>query len=200
VPASADALSLTSVGKGDWVSITTGTTSQTGWAGEINWLLTTPSFTESLYTYCVDLFDPALYTQNPITVKTTNDLTSSTSPNSTPGAGGRVAWLFNTFADGIHGLANNQVAFDEAAGLQIAIWETMYNSSAFTVAANADATSWAGKYLGALGTHTSVAMYLDAPTGRGQDQIAHLPEPSSVLLVSLALPLIFAYRRRRTSA
>lgn len=195
----ADSLTLTSLGKGEWVSIKIGTKTETGWAGEINWLLNSTSFTGAVYTYCVDLFDNAQNLQTPVAVETTNDLTSSTSPHSTAGAGGRAAWLFNTYSDVVHALTNTKLAADQAAGLQIAIWQAMYDSTAFTVTASAGATYWAGQYLSAMGSKTSVATYLDTPIGKGQDQITRFPEPASGVLFGLALATLVLLDRRLRS-
>ena len=92
-----------------------------------------------------DLFDGALNTQNPVTAKSTDDLNSSTTPYVTDGAGARAAWLFNTYSDGIHSLLTNTsqnaaFAAAQAAGLQLAIWETLYPTNAFTFQASAAAT------------------------------------------------------------
>lgn len=206
-PASADSLTLTGLGKGEWVSVTRNGVAVTGWAGEGNWLLSTTGFTGNIYAYCVDLFDDALTVQNPITVKTTDQLNSTTTAFVNPldlTAGARAAWLFNTYADGIHSLTNTATAAAQAAGLQLAIWETLYPalypSSAFNFTASAAATTWANTYIGSLGTNTSVATFLDAAKGKGQDQITRVPEPATVLLCLLALPLLFVFRRRRVAA
>ena len=200
-PASADSLSLQGLGKGQSVSLTMGSVTESGWAGEINWLLTTSGGTEQIYTYCVDLFSPALNTQNPVTVETTNELTPTTSVNSIDGAGARAAWLFNTYAAGIHALPDSLDSYAQAAGLQIAIWQAMYETvgNTFTVTASDSAKTYASNYLGALGSNTSVATYLDSGPRNGQDQITRVPEPSSVLLLLLALPLLVAFDRRGPS-
>ena len=140
-------------------------------------------------------------TQNPIEVETTNDLTTTSSPGSIDGAGARAAWLFNTYAAGIHALANSADAYAQAAGLQLAIWETMYETAGntFTVTASDSAKTYASDYFGALGSNTSVATYLDAGPRNGQDQITRVPEPSSVFLLLLALPLLVAFGRRGPS-
>ena len=204
-PASADSLNLTGLGKGEWITVKFGNTTELGWAGEANWLLSSQGFTVNSYTYCVGLFDGALNTQNPVTAKSTDDLNSSTTPYVTDGAGARAAWLFNTYSDGIHSLLTNTsqnaaFAAAQAAGLQLAIWETLYPTNAFTFQASAAATTAAGQYLKALGSNTSSAIFFDAKLGQGQDQITKVPEPATVLLCLLALPLLFVFRRRRLSA
>ena len=204
-PASADSLTLTSLGKGETVSVTRNGVKVTGWAGEGNWVLSTAGATTNIYAYCVDLFDDALTVQNPITVKTTDQQNSSTTTGIAAGdltAGGRAAWLFNTYADAIRTAGTAA----QAAGLQLAIWETLYPAlygnalTGFTFTASAAATSWANTYLASLGTKTSVATFLDAAAGKGQDQITRVPEPATVLLCLLALPLLLVFRRRRVAA
>src|ERR1700719_5083072 len=74
-----------SVGEGGWVNISFGSTTETGWAGEINWLV---NGAQSVVTYCADLFDNALQTQTGMTVSNSSPLTS---------ASGEVAWLVNTY-------------------------------------------------------------------------------------------------------
>ena len=195
-PASADSLNLTGLGKGEWITVKFGNTTELGWAGEANWLLSGTGFTGNIYTYCVDLFDGALNTQNPVTAKSTDDLNSTTTPYVTDGAGARAAWLFNTYSTTIHDLGNAA----QAAGLQLAIWETMYAPGAFTFTASNAAGKFADQYLKALGSNTSSAIFFDAKLGQGQDQITRVPEPSTVLLCLLALPLLFVFRRRRVAA
>jgi hypothetical protein len=166
---------------------------ETGWAGEIDWLLTSATgFQQSIVTYCVDLFDDAQHTQ---TVSVSNDidnsLTSATSPQSTSGAGGRAAWLVNTYA------ADASTDNDKAAGLQIAVWDTMYATNAFSVSAPLQAMNWASQYLGTVGSNTSTGVYFDAQSGLGQDQIAtNTPEPASIMLMMLGMCGVFGYQYR----
>ncbi len=202
--ASAASLTLTSLGKGEAVSVIRNGVKETGWAGEGNWLLAATGSTTNIYAYCVDLFDDALTVQNPVNVTTTNQQNSDTTAGIAVGdltAGARAAWLFNTYADTIHSVGTAA----QAAGLQLAIWETLYPAlygdplNGFTFKASQAATDWATYYIGRVGTNTSVATFLDA-TGRGQDQITRVPEPATVLLCLLALPLLFVFRRRRVTA
>ena len=197
--AAADTVTLTSngsmygwnLGKGDWVTITEGSSGpqMTGWAGEIKWT----GFTQSFVTYCVDFFNDALHTQT-VTVKDDiqNDLTSATAIGTTAGAGGRAAWLVNTYAS--EASTDNH----KAAGLQIAVWNTMYAAGAFSVSAPLTAMNWAATYLGTLGSNTATGIYFDAAPGAGQDQIA-TPEPASILLLAMGMcmALGYAYRVKR---
>lgn len=199
--AAADSVTLTSsgsmygwdLGQGKWVTISEGSggPTMTAWAGEIDWLLTSPTgFTQSLITYCVDFFNDALHTQTvTISDDIRNDLTSTTSIGATPGAGGRAAWLVNTYA--------SEASTDgyKAAGLQIAIWNTMYAAGAFSISAPVEAMDWATTYLGTLGTNSATGVYFNAATGAGQDQIG-TPEPASILLMALGLCMAVAYGYR----
>ena len=197
--AAADTVTLTSngpaygwnVGQGSWITVSEGTSGpqMTAWAGEINWT----GFTSSLVTYCVDFFSNALHTET-VTVSNDirNDLTSTTSIGTTAGAGGRAAWLVNTYA--------SAASTDKykAAGLQIAIWNTMYAAGAFTISAPLQAMNWAASYGGSLGSNTATGIYFDAAPGRGQDQIA-TPEPGSILMlaIGMSMALGFGYRMKR---
>jgi PEP-CTERM motif len=200
--AGADVVTLTSngssygwsVGQGDWVTITAGSSgAQTGWAGQINWLLTSATgFQQSLVTYCVDLFDDALHTQN---VSVSNDiqsaLSSTTSIGTTAGAGGRAAWLVNTYA------ADAATSNDKAAGLQIAVWDTMYAAGSFSVSGPLQALSYANQYVSSVGSNTATGVYYDANAGGGQDQIGTpTPEPSSIFLMMLGMCVVFGYQYR----
>lgn len=90
--------------------------------------------------------------------------------------GDKVAWLFNTFAEGIR-LSGTDI---QAAALQVAIWEALYDSSPDLGAGNFQLTTvgairdQANAYLSALdagpgGYQTSSAGWLD--TSHGQDQV-----------------------------
>jgi PEP-CTERM motif len=187
--ASADTLNMTGLGKGEWVSINVGGVSESGWAGEINWL----DNSKSIFTYCVDLFDNAL-SQQQVTVGTTDNLTKDTDPYTTDQAGGRAAWLFNAYADDIHTTLSNA----QAAGLQIAIWQTLYKPGAFTIVASQAALAAADAYLNNAMGRTALAVYLDAARGAGQDQITHtVPEPGTILLVGLGILLMALMANRK---
>jgi hypothetical protein len=205
---SLDTLTLTGLGNGAWVNLHLNLTGEsfTGWAGEIKWLLKTPtdSVGTAITTYCVDLYDDALTTQYPVAVKTTNDLTSATSIQSLPYAGVRAAYLDNKYSTGATTSAS-------AAGLQLAIWEVMFGSAAFTYSSSDPVLAGAiggfvtTFYNDVMGknptTLTNVATYYDVDnTSRlnGQDQmLVGTPEPGQLLLLTLAMTGLFASQRRR---
>jgi hypothetical protein len=205
--AGASTLDWTGMGKADIVSIS-GLRTVTAYAGELdwNWLGTPPAgFSQSLYTYCVDILNNEADPQYNVAVRSTDELTPTTTPYSAAGAGGKIAWLINSYAATIHSSGTNE----QAAGLQVAIWETLYDSSLntfdltkgqFIVSASVGTMTWAGTYLKALYSSTSNtghATWLDSPgNGNGQDQVT-VPEPSTLALL-IAGGLIFAFRRKST--
>lgn len=199
VPAQADLLGFAGTGQGSVVTV--GGSYYTGsvFAGELNWNwvgVPPQGLAQSLTTFCVDLLN---FVRNPqdVTVESTNAMNTPTN-----GAGARAAWLVNTF--GGSGLTGYQ-----AAGLQVAIWETIYDyashslsSGNFYVAANSQVLSYANTYLTALGTSTSEAIWLkttQTPNG-GQSQILRsVPEPATMTLLMVGLGLGGVLRRRVTS-
>src|SRR5215813_6045233 len=107
------------------------------WAGEIDWTLNPGTSNAQLFrAYCVDLYDDALTGPGGEsgTFKTIDNLNNANSVGVTqPGA--RAAWLVNTYGTGGSAAA--------AAGLQIAIWEALYGSNAFSWSASNAATAFA---------------------------------------------------------
>jgi hypothetical protein len=172
------------------------------WAGELNWgFVGTPpaGFAQSFYSYCVDL---GSFVQG---YQTVTPVTSAGFTNGVTNGGNKAAWLFNEYAAGIHSLTNATTAAINAAALQIAIWEAMYDTSAnlaygaFTASAtNSQITTKAATYLSALYSAqpwTAVATVLS--TNNGQDQIvAQVSEPSTLLLMGLACFGFAALARR----
>jgi len=218
--ASSDSLTFTGLGSGSWVTITYGSVTETGWAGEIDWLLKTPSnlVGSAVVTYCADLFDDAkLPTQN-VTTTTTNYLDqtiaggNSASRGALPNAGAKAAYLVDTYAASAHG--SNAAA----AGLQIAIWQAMFGTGSFSYSAAAGVVTAANGYLQGLNNAwannqaavlSSTAQYFDVANDSthyggnafGQDQIDPIvgsPEPATVFLMlfAMAVGALYHYRRR----
>jgi hypothetical protein len=196
-----------SLGSGSWVNLSIGGVQETGWAGEINWLLKTPnSAGQVITTYRADLFDDAKIPTQLGTFETTAavDLDKTLSHGAVPNAGSMAAYLVNTNA----GDAHKDTSGIRAAGLQIAIWQAMFGADSFSVLNTTQGyTAIMGvvtEYLHGLPSHvSSTAGYFDVvndvnQTGRaanGQDQIA-TPEPATVLLLMLAVPGMFCYQYR----
>jgi len=208
--ARAATLDFTGVGKADIVSIS-GLRTVTAYAGELDWswLGTPPAgFSQSLYTYCVDVLNNEADPQYNVTVRSTDDMSPATAPYSAAGAGAKIAYLVNANAANIHGALGTN---EQAAGLQLAIWETLYDSDLggfnlkygdFIVSASDKTLYWATHYLEDLyssASNTGRAAWLDSPgNGNGQDQVT-VPEPSTLALLMLGAGLVFAFRRKYAS-
>ena len=207
-PASAAVIDFTGTGLGVGGNTFTynGSGLGTFFAGELNWSWTSgmpTGYTSSFYAYCVDI-QHVLWDPETVAVGSTDFLTVSGVPN----AGGKAAWLFNTYAASVHASGNATYG----AALQIAIWESLYDTSAnlsggnLTVSTSSAVATQAMVYLNALysgGAHTSVATWLDAPTNYGQDQMIAMPapEPASIILCgSGCMLLAHSLRRWRRSA
>jgi hypothetical protein len=206
--ADADSLTFNNLGSGAWVTVTQGSSTVTGWAGEINWLLKTPTDTvgKAFQSYCSDLFDDAKLPTQLGTLETTTSLSSATTVNAQPNAGAMAAYLANTYGNTAHG------SNDAAAGLQIAIWNALYGAGAFAYSASSAGVSLAanafyGGLLSALSSDPSVVLASTAPffdvfnsssqigtAANGQDQIG-VPEPAPILLLMMAMAGLLWYQQ-----
>lgn len=192
------------------------------YAGEMDWSWVGPppsGFASWFYSYCVDINDYELPNQT-VTVDSTDNLTTYYTPPAVE-AGKKAAWLFNTYAPAIRS-GSGASANAQAAALQVAIWEVLYDGPAYTMGVLNPSTMLAGgnfallsgssavtglakDYLSALfggsgSYHTSTAAWLNTfdDGASGQDQITAepVPEPVTVLLFGSGI-VALALRRRR---
>lgn len=86
-------------------------------------------YDSTFYAYCAELTE-AVQANQTIEILST-DLLIPTSPVGSGNAfsGKKAAWLFNTYAPGINGAVNDLDSRQNAAALQVAIWEAIYDTS-----------------------------------------------------------------------
>jgi hypothetical protein len=163
-------------------------------------------FAQTFYSYCVDLSEFVTSTQQ-VTPQSSSDYVGT---GYVANGIGRAAWLFNEYAAGIHAMTNTTTASIYSAGLQLAIWEALYDTTnnlaegAFTATtSNTTVMSAARNYLSELykSNLTGVATILNSNVATGQDQmVAQVDEPSTLLLMGLAFFGFAALARRRVVA
>src|SRR6476660_1359027 len=184
VPSVASASTIDFLGRGRAKDVTIygirgGTTGLRVYAGELMWawLDGKPAGADNtFYSYCVDIMNDERDTQYNVAIRSTDGMATD-SMTAVGNAAQKAVWLFDTYAVKAHTSASL------AAGLQLAIWEVMFDTgnsltggSKFSVSgasqAAMDAGSW---YLSQLNADTYMsapsALWLDVASGQGQDQI-----------------------------
>jgi hypothetical protein len=169
------------------------------YAGELEWAwIGAPpdGFASTFTSFCVDI-KSFLVDPQTVTVKPTDDF------NPVPDAGGKAAWLVNTFASSVAGAQANLMA----AALQVAIWEVVYDSTndllngTFKLATGGDILAQAQSFLTALYSPTGSYQTADGfwlDTDRGQDQIiVPTPEPGTLALLALGACVLVRHRAKR---
>ncbi len=156
------------------------------WAGQIEW--TSDSWLGDFYSYCIDLTTPVVNPQV---------FDSGVPSGISSSDAALIAYLVGHNAAGVD-------SNGKAAGLQLAIWNVLYDSD-FTVSGGdfwsgtAGAAGYANGYLASLPhdpSNTGGALFLNALNG--QDQVTPVPEPATMLLFGTGAAALAVRRRRQT--
>ncbi len=205
--ANAYTLSYTGLGMGQNVTINNNGVQEACFAGQIGWQFvggagTPTGYSSTFNAYCVSLANN-LQTPMDVALRSSNDLTRN---GNSPNTGPKAAWLFNTYANQV----NSNVT---AAALQIAIWETLYDSSASLnagyfqlVTSDSTLTNQVNTYLGALNsgfTSTTATWFQPTNPSNAQDMlgagaVSNVPEPGLMsLFAGSSLSGLYIFRRKR---
>ncbi len=204
--AKAYTLSYTGLNLGQNVTIKVNGVQKAGFAGQIGWQFTgsagTPTgYSNSFYAYCCSL-ENNLQTPMDVNIRSTNDLTRN---NNSPNTGVKAAWLFNTYANQVNSNTT-------AAALQVAIWESLYDTSYSMsagyfqlVTSDSALTNQVNTYLNALNsnfTATTATWFQPTNPSNAQDMlgaaaVSTVPEPGTMsLLACSGLSGLCVLRRR----
>jgi len=195
----ADTVEVLSVSPGAFINMTYifKGASMTSAAGQINILWNGAG----TWSYCVDL-------EHGATEGRTYD---TTRVNPLPAQYLNVAWLLENFQADVFKALTNTEKNKRAAGLQSAIWETLYGSSYSLTTTDQAIHDWQNWYLGhlpSIGSFTGagyVLLDLNNPVGftcpsENQDLITRdptkTPEPLTVLLLGMGLAGLAGLRRK----
>jgi hypothetical protein len=182
------------VGPGEIVNISSDFYNGGCWAGVYNLTVNgqpTPSF-------CIDLQD-----ESQTAPETYQEVALADAPQFSAGPMGatKAADLTQLLSK----YWTNSLSADQAAGLQLAVWEIVDEKSGtydiatgnFEAAGNGAASIWAEDYLSNFNTG-SLGSYVAVSSPIYQDYAIQIPAPGAILLGSIGVGLVGWLRRRRT--